>query len=589
MNGHLQKAITTLDNQFGEDVGNKILPADRPIVMNKTSSLDAMYELVVDGHILGRLRFDIPKRDYTFVLSLEGGRRIGVFSKQKWVTCETGVLPYLKKGANLMLPGVLGCDSKIEKGDEVWVHNEDGMVIAVGIAKMSGEEMSQETKGFAVKIREVGDPQISSINPNQTSWDDVVKANSAALELIETEAISFISRTVEKFKEPVVVGFSGGKDSLVTYLLVEKALESSPPIFFTNTGIELPETVEFIRDFANQRGVKIIGFDAGEAFWDSVDVFGPPARDFRWCCKVLKLGPAAKSIAEEIGGEILTFMGQRKLESFQRSLEPRVSKNPWVPGQRSANPIQRWNALEVWLYIFKEKVTFNPLYNKGYHRMGCYLCPAAPLAELESIRSTHPELYNKWVTTLNKWAEEYGFPEEWADLGFWRWKKLPSGQIQLAKSLNLDIKADRPSPAQNLILNIVGGVSPCADSGFSIQGQFSTGIDINRAVQVLPIFGKIKLWEDLGAVRTTNGNNTLTLFSSGSVTLRGKDTAKLENLAYQVERAMKRALFCQACGSCIPQCEHDALNLDNGQISVDADRCVNCLKCDTWPCPTYLS
>jgi phosphoadenosine phosphosulfate reductase len=134
----------------------------------------------------------------------------------------------------------------------------------------------------------------------------------------------------------------------------------------------------------------------------------------------------------------------------------------------------------------------------------------------------------------------------------------------------------------------VGGISPCTDSGFSIQGQFSTGIDINRAVQVLPIFGKTKLWDDLGAVRIINENNTITLFSSGSVTLRGNDTVRLENLANQVERAMKRALFCQACGSCISQCEHDALNLDNGQISVDANRCVNCLKCDTWPCPTYL-
>ena len=589
MEGHLQRAITTLDKQFGVGVGKRVFPSDRPIVMNKTPSLDAMYEIVVDGYILGRLRFDIPKRDYTFVLSLEGGRRVGALSKQKWVSCENGVLPYLKKGANLMLPGVLGCDSEIEMDDDVWVVNEDGLVIAVGIAKMSGEEMSQETKGFAVKIRDVDDPQHPSINSKQASWDDVVMSNTTALGLIETEAISFISHTVDKFGEPVLVGFSGGKDSLVTYLLVEKALETSPPIFFTNTGIELPETVQFIQDFADQRGVKVIGFNAGDAFWESVDVFGPPARDFRWCCKVLKLGPAAKSIAEEVGGEVLTFMGQRKLESFQRSVESRVSKNPWVPGQRSANPIQRWNALEVWLYIFKEKAPFNPLYSKGYHRMGCYLCPAAPTAELESIRFTHPDLYDKWASTLNKWAVEFGFPEEWAELGFWRWKKLPSGQIQLAQSLNLDIKSDRPSPAQNLILNIVGGVSPCTDSGFSLQGQFSTGIDINRAARLLPIFGKTNLWEDLGAVRTTVGNNTITLFSSGSMTLRGENTSKLENLTSQVERTLKRALFCQACGSCIPQCEHDALNLDEGQISVDADKCINCLKCDSWPCPTYLT
>jgi phosphoadenosine phosphosulfate reductase len=303
----------------------------------------------------------------------------------------------------------------------------------------------------------------------------------------------------------------------------------------------------------------------------------------------LKLGPAAKSIAEEVGGEALSFMGQRKLESFQRSLESRVSQNPWVPGQRSANPIQKWNALEVWLYIFRENVVFNPLYNKGYHRIGCYLCPAAPLAELESIRRTHPDLYIKWNSVLKEWTAKYGFPEEWAELGFWRWKKLSPGQIQLAETLNLNIKADRPAPAQDLILNIVGGISPCTDSGFSLQGQFSTGIDINRAAKIMPIFGTTKLWEELGGMRTNTGKNTINLFSSGSLTLKGEDTTYLEKMAFQIERAMKRALFCQACGSCISQCEHDALNLDDGQISVDEDKCINCLKCDSWPCPTYLS
>jgi phosphoadenosine phosphosulfate reductase len=282
-------------------------------------------------------------------------------------------------------------------------------------------------------------------------------------------------------------------------------------------------------------------------------------------------------------------MGQRKLESFQRSQESRVSQNPWVPGQRSANPIQNWNALEVWLYIFRDNEEFNPLYNKGYHRMGCFLCPAAPLAELESIRVTHPDLYEKWRSTLKKWTDEFGFPDEWADLGFWRWKKQPPGQIQLAQALNLDIKTDRPTHTQNLVLNIVGGITPCTDSGYSLQGQFSTGIDINRVAQVMTIFGTTKLWEDLGAIRTNAGKNTFTIFSSGSMTLKGEQTKRIEELTKQVERAVKRALFCQACGSCIPQCEQEALNLDEGQVSVDKEKCSHCLKCDTWPCPTYLT
>ncbi len=590
MEGHLERAINALDIQFGKGVGKILLPSDKVIVMNKVSSLDAMYEIIVDGYIIGRLRFDIPKRGYTFILSLEGARRIGAVSRQKWVSLHDGVLKYLKEGANLMVPGVQGCDSDIRVDDEVWVVDSNGKVVAAGISRMTGAEMANKPKGFAVKIRAVAEPTSPSEKDKKATWEDAVQANLTDLENIETEAVSFIQRTISKHDNlPVVVAFSGGKDSLAAYLVVEKTLGESPPIFFMDTGIELPETIDHIENFARSRKVKIIGQRAGERFWESIDTFGPPARDFRWCCKVLKLGPAATSIADEMGGENLSFMGQRKLESFQRSIEPRVTENPWVPGQTSASPIQNWNALEVWLYIFLKKEDFNPLYNRGYHRMGCYLCPSSPLAELEGLRETHPELHMQWESKMKEWAEKYGFPDEWVDMGFWRWKNLPQGQMKLVNRLGLEIQPDRFSPGQSVNLSVTKGIAPCVKSGFSLEGAFSSGIDLNRVSKIFPIFGNTRLSEELGALRTSAGKNSIALFSSGSVVIRGADEKSVEKLTDQMERALKRAIFCQACGSCVPQCEQSALNLDEGKISVDETKCTNCLQCDNWPCPTYLT
>jgi phosphoadenosine phosphosulfate reductase len=590
MDGYLNRAIHTIDRQFGDGVGHVLLPQTKTIVMNKVSSLDAMYEIIVDGYLLGRLRFDIEKRGYTFLLAIEGARRIGLASKQKWVSIHDGVLKYLRGGANLMLPGVQGCDSGIEVDDDVWIIDSDGVVLGAGIARMSGTEMAKKSKGFAVKIREVSEPIAPAENPVKSTWDDAVKANVHDLLTIEKEAISFVTRVIHNNENlPAVVGFSGGKDSLATYLLVEKATGQSPPLFFMDTGLELPETLEFIHKFAENRNVRIIGESAGNRFWESLEVFGPPARDFRWCCKILKLGPAATSIASELGSETLSFMGQRKLESFQRSIEPRVTENPWVPGQISANPIQNWNALEVWLFTFKEEADFNPLYTKGYHRIGCFLCPASPLAELESLRQTHPGLYKQWEEKMHEWAERYGFPNEWYELGFWRWKNLPKGQLELVNRLGLNISPSRQSPGERIELNVTKGVSPCTKSGFSLEGAFSSGIDLNRISKIMPIFGTTKVSEELGALRTTSGENHIALFSSGSVVIRGPDERTVKLLTDQFERATRRALLCQACGSCIPQCNQGALNLNTGKIAVDADKCVNCLECDNWPCPTYLT
>lgn len=590
MDGHIVKIIDALDTQYGEGIGKHVLPSDRIVVINKVPSLDAMFEVVIDGHLIGRLRFEIPEQQYRFLPSLEGGRRIGAMSRQKWVSCHAGILKYLKEGANLLVPGVLGCDSGILEGDEVWIIDTNGMVIGVGTARMSGEDMAKAEKGHAVKIREVGDPSPAQINAQSAGWDVAVEANESDLEAIEKEALSFIYRTIEKNNRiPVVVGFSGGKDSLVTYLLVDKVVHPSPPLFFLNTGLELPETLKYVEDFAALKGVWIIGADAGNQFWESVDDFGPPARDFRWCCKVLKLGPAATSISEQLGGTSLSFMGQRKLESFTRSIESRISSNPWVSGQISANPIQRWNALEVWLYIFREKAPFNELYNRGYHRMGCYLCPASPLAEFESLKETHPELYDRWITKLEEWAKKLGYPSEWISCGFWRWKNLPPGQMELVKQMDLEISPERPAPTEGMNLQIVKGVSPCTSAGFSLEGQFSGGVNLDRIATVLKIFGPTRISEELGALRVKAGDNSILLFSSGSLVIRGEDERHIERLAEQIERAVTRAMFCQACGSCIPQCTHGALELKDGKIAVDERKCINCLACDKWPCPTYLS
>ena len=153
----------------------------------------------------------------------------------------------------------------------------------------------------------------------------------------------------------------------------------------------------------------------------------------------------------------------------------------------------------------------------------------------------------------------------------------------------MDIRAERASPSDSIELEVTKGVAPCTNAGFSLEGSFGPGIDLERVSKVTPIFGRSRHSEDLGALRVRAGENSISLFSSGSVVLRGDKEKEIEQISQQLERAVKRALLCQACGSCVPQCSQEALHLNEGKISVDPEKCINCLDCDTWPCPTYLS
>ncbi|MDD2803735.1 MAG: aminotransferase class V-fold PLP-dependent enzyme, partial [Methanocorpusculum sp.] len=212
--------------------------------------------------------------------------------------------------------------------------------------------------------------------------------------------------------------------------------------FFIDTGLEFPETIDFVK----AEGVEIIQ-KAGD-FWQAVEKAGPPGKDHRWCCKLLKLNPLKVHLADT--GECLTIQGNRWYESWSRASLEALSQNPTNPLQLNLSPIRSWRALDVFFYLWLRELPYNPLYERGYERIGCYLCPAMLESELETLRVTHPEMADRWEEFLTRWAEERGLPQEFVTWGLWRWKELPPKMQELVKEAGLDLtekKIRRSTPA----------------------------------------------------------------------------------------------------------------------------------------------
>ncbi|AFL95295.1 nol1-nop2-sun family nucleolar protein III [Thermococcus cleftensis] len=56
------------------------------------------------------------------------------------------------QGAMLYAPGVLQADKKIKPGDEVEIRDPRGLLVGIGIARMSAKEMVVSTRGLAVEV-----------------------------------------------------------------------------------------------------------------------------------------------------------------------------------------------------------------------------------------------------------------------------------------------------------------------------------------------------------------------------------------------------------------------------------------------------
>ena len=74
-NIHLIRDV--LDQQFGSGAGILVLPEDKIVLLNKVPGIDRMEEIVVDGEVLGTLRFDMGQ-GWRFIMRVNAAQRLSL-------------------------------------------------------------------------------------------------------------------------------------------------------------------------------------------------------------------------------------------------------------------------------------------------------------------------------------------------------------------------------------------------------------------------------------------------------------------------------------------------------------------------------
>jgi phosphoadenosine phosphosulfate reductase len=555
-----------IEDGFGH---SGLIPTDKLVVLNKAPYEDRLDEIFVDGRMFGAVRFDPYRLKWMFMPRAYSAKQMK--ATKGYVIADKGAEKPLLGSSNLLGPGVVDCDVNIQVDDEVIVLLE-GRPIAVGRAKMTGADMRERKKGVAVKVRWNGYDDSPVLNGGQT-WEDAVDANRVYLSNIEAEALGFIKNTAAKYQLPVTISYSGGKDSLATLFLVKKALTDFD-VLFINTGLEFPETIQNVQDVVQRYGLRLKTAEAG-SFWDAAPSFGAPSVEARWCCKVCKLGPVTNLIENNYGDGCLTFIGQRRYESEVRSKSQRIWQTPWVGNQISASPIQHWTALHIWLYLFREKAPYNPLYGRGFDRIGCWLCPSASLADYDFVKAQYPEMWKRWETFLVDYGKKVGYPPEYVKYGLWRWRNLPKQWEELRKNLGIELNTP-PVSKGDLRFSMVAGYRPCKDGSATAEGNFDQSLDLERIEPYMRAIGEVKSIE--GALFVSKNGGSVQVYATGTVTARGHDTEKVTGLILSAEKSVRRGMLCVGCGVCVGACPINAITKESNRITV-SETCSACGDC----------
>lgn len=242
------------------------------------------------------------------------------------------------------------------------------------------------------------------------------------------------------FEKPLVITYSGGKDSDVLLHLAEKSGIPFEALHSLTTA-DAPETVRHVYDTfrrLEEKGVKCTVDKHVQPDGSRVTMWNliprkliAPTRLKRYCCAELKEGGGkgrfiatgvrwAESTARRKnrgGWEVLHSNRQKSLIlANDNEKDRRLFETCQMKGKRVVNPIIDWKDNDVLDYAAVEKIPMNPLYCEGFHRVGCMGCPMASTKMRVMEFARYPKIkaaYIRAFDRMNLERRKRGLPCQW--------------------------------------------------------------------------------------------------------------------------------------------------------------------------------
>jgi len=194
----------------------------------------------------------------------------------------------------------------------------------------------------------------------------ISEAEVAALadELERAPAERVLERAFDRFGERIVLTCSWQRQSSV---LVHMASQLAPGLRVVefDTGLLFPETYETRERLIARYPVKFERIDQqadrhGQRLWE---------RDPDACCEARKVAPLRQALA----GMDAWITGIRREQSTTRRTARKIEKDE-RRGVVKIQPLADWTSRDVWRYIWRHDIPYNPLHDHGFPSIGCIPC-----------------------------------------------------------------------------------------------------------------------------------------------------------------------------------------------------------------------
>jgi len=185
----------------------------------------------------------------------------------------------------------------------------------------------------------------------------------------ELESKEILKWAISTFPK-ICIAASFGKDSVVVLHLL-KEIKPDIDVIYIDTGYEFPETIAFVEKLKKEWNLNLKVYRPAMSVEEQEKIYGKLYfRDPDKCCGFRKVEPMGRALQNYDAW--ITGLRMDETE-FRKNIKIVESQN----GITKINPIARWCEADVWDYINRNRIPYNPLYDKGYRSLGCKPCTLA--------------------------------------------------------------------------------------------------------------------------------------------------------------------------------------------------------------------
>ncbi len=187
---------------------------------------------------------------------------------------------------------------------------------------------------------------------------------------------------IPEYSPHIVMSTAFGPGGIVLMHLV-KQMGYDIPVFYIDTGLLFPEVHQLRSVLEQTLGIRFERIEPALSLEEQAEQFGEKLweRDADTCCWLRKVLPLQRYLRDKKAWISAIRADQTKNRAKGRVIE-------WDERFQvvKINPLLKWSEGQIWEYIKRHGLPYNPLHDRGYPSLGCIPC-TSPIENGEDMRA----------------------------------------------------------------------------------------------------------------------------------------------------------------------------------------------------------